>query len=74
MSGENKPENVERRLYSIPDAVEYLRSIGATAATPNFVRNLISSSAVPHIRIGKKFYITRVALDGWLTSRERKSR
>jgi excisionase family DNA binding protein len=63
----------EQRLFDIAGARTYLQGIGATSATLNFVRNLISSGQVPHIRIGKKFYVSRAALDSWLISRERRA-
>lgn len=62
----------ERRLFDIASAVEYLREIGAPSATKNFVRSLIASAAVPHIRIGKKFYISRESLDAWISRAERR--
>jgi excisionase family DNA binding protein len=63
-----------RRLFDIVAAAGYLKAIGADAATPNFVRNLISSGQIPCEKIGKKFYISRTALDGWLLSHERRHR
>lgn len=62
------------RLLDIKAAVAYLRDIGATAATVNFVRNLINTGQVAHIRIGKKFFISREAIDGWLDKHERRGR
>jgi len=53
--------------------VEYLRTIGATAATKNFVRRLIGTGQVAHLRIGKKFYLTREALDAWIVKRQRRA-
>ncbi len=64
----------QKRLFDIAAAVEYLRSIGAGAASSWFVRQLIASGEIPHIRIGKKFYISREALDGWLAKHERRSK
>jgi hypothetical protein len=61
-------------LFDILATVAYLKSIGASAATPNFVRTLISSAQVPHVRIGKKFYLSKTALDHWLVTRERRAR
>lgn len=60
-------------LFDILAAVAYLRTLGATAATPNFVRSLIASSAVPHLRVGRKFYVAKLALDNWLESRARRN-
>ena len=61
------------RLFDIVAAVEYLRTIGATAATKNFVRRLIGTGQVAHLRIGKKFYLTREALDAWIVKRQRRA-
>jgi excisionase family DNA binding protein len=63
-----------QRLFDIPGAVEYLRSIGAGAASPWFVRSLISRGELPHLRIGKKFYVSREALDTWISKHERRAR
>lgn len=60
------------RLLDIKAAVAYLRDIGATAATTNFVRNLINTAQVPHIRIGKKFFVSREAIDTWIDKHERR--
>jgi hypothetical protein len=64
----------DQRLFDVGDAAKYLQSIGAKTATVNFVRGLITSTQVAHLRIGKKFYVTKTALDGWLETRARRSR
>jgi excisionase family DNA binding protein len=74
LSDKPQPDFTQVRLLDILLAVSYLKSIGADSASENFVRNLISTGQIPHVRIGKKFYISRVALDSWINSRERKSR
>jgi excisionase family DNA binding protein len=61
-----------RKLFDIPSAVAYLRAIGAESATISFVRMLINTGQVPHLRIGKKFHITREALDHWISNHERR--
>jgi excisionase family DNA binding protein len=61
-----------KRLFDIQAAAEYLRSIGATSATATFVRALITSGRIAHIKLGKKFYVSRTALDAWLVSHERR--
>jgi excisionase family DNA binding protein len=66
------PGREERRLYDIPSAVAYLRAIGAEGVTTSFVRSLINSGGVPHVRMGRKFYVTREALDRWIDLRQRK--
>jgi excisionase family DNA binding protein len=61
-----------RRLFDILAAVEYLRGLGADGCTVNFVRGLINNGSVPHLRMGKKFYVTRESLDTWISRHERR--
>jgi excisionase family DNA binding protein len=61
-----------RRLFDIAGAVGYLQQIGANSATPTFVRSIIARGEVPHLRIGKKFFVSRESLDAWLARRERR--
>lgn len=61
-------------LFDIGAAVAYLHGIGANAATIRFVRGLINSGQVPHVKIGKKFFVTRDALDTWISRHERRAR
>jgi excisionase family DNA binding protein len=61
-------------LFDIAGVVGYLRRVGASAATTTFVRSLIGSGALPHIKIGKAFYVSRAALDAWLVKAERRAR
>lgn len=63
-----------RRLFDIPSAVEYLRAIGAAAVTANFVRHLINSAEIPHLRMGKRFYVSRESLDAWIAAHDRRGR
>jgi excisionase family DNA binding protein len=69
-----QPETVSRRLFDIPSAVQYLRDIGAASATTSFVRGLIATGGVPHVRIGKRFYVSKTALDTWLAQHEKRAR
>ena len=62
----------ELRLFDIEAAVAYLRGLGADGATTNFVRTLIASGALPHVRMGKKFYVSRESLDRWIGNHERR--
>ena len=64
----------DQKLFDVCDAAIYLQQIGARTATVNFVRALISSQQVPHLRIGKKFFVSRKALDQWIETREKRSR
>jgi hypothetical protein len=71
------PETVSlngRRLFDIISAVAYLHSLGATSATKNFVRGLIGRGELPHLKISKKFYLSKGSLDHWIETRERRSR
>jgi hypothetical protein len=68
------PPDANQRLFDIADAVVYLQSLGAKTASVNFVRGLISTGQVPHLRIGKKFFIGREALDRWIDQRQRKTK
>jgi hypothetical protein len=63
-----------RQLFDIAGSVDYLRELGANGANPWFVRGLIASGRVPHIQIGKKFYVLRSAWDAWLARAERRKR
>ena len=65
---------LELRLFDIGAAVAYLQAIGATTATVNFVRGLITTGQLPHLKIGKKFFVSRASLDGWISSHERRRR
>jgi excisionase family DNA binding protein len=68
------PATADRRLFDVQSGAAYLREIGATAATVSFVRGLITSGQVPHIRIGKKFYVTRDAFDAWISRHEKRAK
>lgn len=61
-----------RRLFDIPAAVLYLRSLGAEGVTTSFIRSLINSGQVPHLRMGRRFYLTRESLDRWISNHERR--
>jgi excisionase family DNA binding protein len=61
------------RLFDIVAAVAYLRAIGADAATKNFVRGLIATGQIAHVRVGKKFYVSREGLDAWISKRQRRT-
>ncbi len=75
-SGERDSRSVvsdDRRLFDIVAAVEYFRSIGADAATKNFIRGLIATGQVASEKIGKKFYISREELDRWILKKQRRA-
>jgi excisionase family DNA binding protein len=62
------------RLFDIPAAVEYLKSIGASGATKNWIRTLIADGGLPAVKVGKKFVVSKTALDAWLSRNERRAR
>jgi hypothetical protein len=64
----------ERRLYDVHAAAQYLVSIGAVGTTVHFVRGLIGRGDIPHLKIGKAFFVSRESLDVWLQKNERRSR
>lgn len=61
------------RYFDIAGAVEYLRSLGFTA-TPWTVRTAINSGRLAHIKEGKKFHVSKSALDAWLAKAEKRVR
>lgn len=63
-----------QRLYDLKDTALYLQSLGAKSVTISFVRELVNSGAIAHLRIGKKFFVTRNAIDAWITRAERRTR
>jgi excisionase family DNA binding protein len=63
-----------RTLYDIAGAVSYLQRVGATTATATFVRGLISSGQLPHLKIGKAFYVSKSAIEAWLARSEKRNR
>jgi excisionase family DNA binding protein len=62
------------KLFDIGGAVEYFHEIGATAVTKNFIRNLIATGGIPHLKLGKKFYISKDSLDAWISRHERRNK
>lgn len=64
----------DRRLFDVHAAAEYLVSIGAVGTGVHAIRGLIARGEVPHVRLGKKFFVTREALDTWITRNERRAR
>ena len=64
----------DRRLYDVRAAKDYLVSLGATGTTVHFVRQLIARGDVAYLRIGKKMFVSRTSLDGWIQKNERRAR
>jgi len=71
MSGPPQPE---RELFDVVAAAEYLRTLGADTASRNLIRTLIASGQLPFVRLGKKFFVRRCALDEWIVRHERRRR
>ena len=67
-------ERVQQRIFDIQSAAEYVRSIGGTGTTPHTIRGLIAAGSLPKIKIGKKFFVTRAALDSWISAHERRAK
>jgi excisionase family DNA binding protein len=67
-------EVLDRQLFDVKAAAEYLVRLGASGASVSFVRSLIASGKVPHLKIGKKFFVYRSSVDAWLQRSERRVR
>jgi excisionase family DNA binding protein len=61
------PQNFAARGLRIQDAAAYL------SVTVCYVRALISTSELPHIRAGKRLIVDRHDLDAWLEARKQKA-
>jgi excisionase family DNA binding protein len=68
------PRQTEQRLFTVEDAARYLVSIGAAGIGVYFIRTLISSGEIPHIKMGKRFYVSRTSLDSWIEKHEKRMR
>jgi excisionase family DNA binding protein len=55
---------MERQVFDVVGAAEYLRSLGVVSATKNTVRALIADKRLRAELIGRRFYVSREALDG----------
>ncbi len=62
------------QMFDIPALVLHLHSIGLTGVSAYTVRAEINSGRLAHTKIGKKFYVSRSAVDTWLARTERRSR
>jgi hypothetical protein len=67
-------DSVEQRLFDVQAAAVHMQRLGATAATVKFIRGLISSGQVAHVRIGKRLYVSRQELETWIGRHERRTR
>lgn len=62
------------RVFDLPAAVQYVHSLGATGVTIHTVRSEINAGRIPRSKIGKKFYVSKAALDSWILRAERRAR
>jgi hypothetical protein len=60
------------RVFDLLAAVEYVRGLGATGVTISTIRGEIASGRIPHMKLGKNFYVAKIALDAWITRAERR--
>lgn len=67
------PESVAAKFFDVDGIVRYSDSLGAKV-TKNFVRTAISSGRLPHIKLGKKVFVSREAWNRFLASNERRAR
>jgi hypothetical protein len=70
---ERAPESGNSKFFDIDGIVRYSHSLGADV-TKTFVRSAISSGRVPHLKLGKRFYVSREAWDRFLANNERRAR
>lgn len=61
------------RLYDLPAAVEYVRGIGGTGVTIHTLRSEIAAGRLPKTKLGKRFYVSKAALDNWILRAERRA-
>jgi len=64
----------QQQLFDVNDAAAYLIALGAKGVTVHFVRALINSGQLAHVPMGKKFFVSKTALDGWLSRSEKRRR
>jgi excisionase family DNA binding protein len=62
------------RFFDIPAAAVYANSIGLTGVTAYTIRMAINSGRLAHIKEGRKFYVSKLAVDAWLAKAERRGR
>jgi excisionase family DNA binding protein len=66
-------QSQSRRLFDLDGAASHLHELGAAGVTPWTLRRLIASGQLRSIRLGRRIYISREALENLLTRLERKS-
>ena len=60
------------RLFDVHAFADYLRAAGLSGATVHTARGLINSGKVPHVRCGKRFYVSKISVDAYLVKVERR--
>lgn len=64
--------NASPQLLDVKAACQYLQSIGVSGATINSTRTIFAQ--IPRVQIGKRHYVSRENLDGWIVNRQRRTR
>jgi excisionase family DNA binding protein len=54
---------MDKQLFTVEAAAEYLKTLGVVSATKNTIRSLIASKRLKPIPIGRRFFIARQELD-----------
>jgi excisionase family DNA binding protein len=62
------------RFFDIQGAAMYANSIGLSGVTSYTIRGAISAGRLPCIKVGKKFHISKSAIDAWLARAEKRVR
>lgn len=60
------------RFFDIPATVAYLHSLGMTGITSWTIRTAINSGRLAHVKQGRKFYVSKAAVDAWLVKAEKR--
>jgi hypothetical protein len=68
------PTESSPTLLNVHDAAGYFRSLGAKAATVNFVRSLLLSGQLPYTQVGRAFYVTKDDIHTWISRRSKRAR
>jgi hypothetical protein len=62
------------RVFDLAAAVTYVRSLGATGVTIHTIRSEINAGRIACTKLGKKFYVSKTALNAWILRAERRVR
>jgi excisionase family DNA binding protein len=61
-------------MFDTATGAEYMRGIGLVTCTPTFISRLMREGEIARVRVGKRYYVSKAALDGWLLRHERRAR